>query len=54
MINPALMSANGTNTHVSSVSTSSDFLNVNRCDLLICFNLEGSTDTIIEVCITNV
>jgi len=35
MINPALMRANGTKTHVLSASSSSDFLNADRGNLLI-------------------
>jgi len=53
MINPAPMRANGTKTHVPSASSSSDFLNVDRGDLLICGFWEGSTDTIIDVRVTN-
>ena len=48
MINPAPMRANGTKTHVPSASSSSDFLNANRGDLLIRGFWEGSTDTIID------
>jgi len=35
MINPAPMRANGTKTHVPSASSSSDFLNADRGDILI-------------------
>jgi len=53
MINPAPMRANGTKTHVPSTSSSSGFLNADRGDLLIRGFLEGSTDTIIDVRMTN-
>jgi len=53
MINPAPMRANGTKTHVPSASSSSDFLNADRGDLLIRGFWEGSTDTIIDVHVTN-
>jgi len=53
MINPALMRTNGTKTHVPSASSSSDFLNADRSDLLIRGFWEGSTDTIIDVLVTN-
>jgi len=53
MINPAPMRANGTKTHVPSASSSSDFLNADRGDLLIRGFWEGSTDTIIDVRVTN-
>ena len=53
MINPAPMRANGTKTHVPSVSSSSGFLNADRGDLLIRGFWEGSTDTIIDVRVTN-
>jgi len=53
MINPAPMRANGTKTHVPSASSSSDFLNADRGDLLIRGFWEGSTDTIIGVRVTN-
>ena len=53
MINPAPMRANGTKTHVPSTSSSSDFLNADRGDLLIRGFWEGSTDTIIDVRLTN-
>jgi len=53
MINPALMRANGTKTHVPSASSSSYFLNADHDDLLIRGFWEGSTDTIIDVRVTN-
>jgi len=53
MINPAPMRANGTKTHVPSSSSSSDFLNADRGDLLIRGFWEGSTDTIIDVRVMN-
>ena len=53
MINPAPMRANGTKTHVPSASSSSDFLNADRGYLLIRGFWEGSTDTIIDVRVTN-
>jgi len=53
MINPAPMRANGTKMHVSSTSSSSDFLNADRDDLLIRGFWQGSTDTIIDVRVTN-
>jgi len=53
MINPAPMRANGTKTHVPSASSSSSFLNADRGDLLIRGFWEGSTDTIIDVRLTN-
>jgi len=53
MINPAPMRANGTKTHVPSASSSSGFLNADRGDLLICGFWEGSTDTIIDIRVTN-
>ena len=53
MINPAPLRANGTKTHVPSASSSPDFLNADRGDLLIRGFLEGSTDTIIDVRVTN-
>jgi len=49
MINLAPMRANGTKTHVSGASSSSDFLNADRGDLLIRGFWEGSTDTVIDV-----
>ena len=54
MIDPAPMHANGTKTHVPSTSSSSNFLNVDRVDLLICGFWEISTDTIVNVRVTNV
>ena len=53
MINPAPMRANGTKTHVPSASSSSDFRNADRGDLLIRGFWEGPTDTIIDVHVTN-
>jgi len=53
MINPAPTHANDTKTHVPSTSSSSDFLNAARGDQLICGFCEGSTDTIIDVRVTN-
>jgi len=53
MINPAPMRANRTKTHVPSASSSSDFLNADRGELLIRGFWEGSTDTIIDVRVTN-
>jgi len=53
MINPAPMRANGTKTHVPSASSSSDFLNADHGDLLIRGFWEESTDTIIDVRVTN-
>jgi len=53
MINPAPMRANGTKIHAPSASSSSDFLNAHRGDLLIRGFWEGSTDTIIDVHVTN-
>jgi len=52
-INPAPMRANGTKAHVPSASISSDFLNADRGDLLIRSFWEGSTNTIIDVRVTN-
>jgi len=43
------MRANGTKTNVPSTSSSSNFLNADRGDLLIRGYWEGSTDTIIDV-----
>jgi len=51
--NPASMRINDTKTHVPSASSSSDFLNSDRGDLLIRGFWEGSTDTIIDVRVTN-
>jgi len=53
MINPAPMRANGTKMHVPSASSSSDFLNTDRGDLLNRDFWEGSTDTIIDIRVTN-
>ena len=53
MINPAPMRASGTKTHVPSASSSSEFLNADRDDLLIRGFWEGATDTIIDVRVTN-
>jgi len=53
MINSAPMRANGTKTHVPSASASSDFLSADGGDLLIRGFWEGSTDTIIDVRVTN-
>ena len=53
MINPALMRANGTKTHVPSASSSSDFLNADRGDLLARSFWEKTTNTIIDVRVTN-
>jgi len=53
MIYPAPMRANGTKTHVPSASSSSDFLNADRGDLLIRGFWEGFTDTITDVRVTN-
>jgi len=53
MINPAPMRANGTKTLVPSPSPSPGFLNADRGDLLIRCFWEGSTDTIIDVRVTN-
>jgi len=53
MINPAPMRVNGTKTHVPSASSSSDFLNADRSDLLVRGFWEKSTDTIIDVRMTN-
>ena len=47
------MRANGTKTHVPRTSSSSNFLNTDRGDLLIRGFWEGSTDTIIDVRVTN-
>ncbi len=47
------MGVNGVKTLVPSPSSSSDFLNVNRCDLLVRGFWEKSTDTIIDVRATN-
>jgi len=47
------MRVNGTKTHVPSASSSSDFLNADHGDLLIRGVWEGSTDTIIDVRVTN-
>jgi len=52
MINPAPMHANGTKTHMPTAS-SSDFLNSDRGDLLVRGLWEKSTDTIIDVLVTN-
>jgi len=53
MINPAPMRVNGTKTRVPSASSSSDFLNTDHGDLLIRGFWERSTDTIIDVRVTN-
>jgi len=53
MINPTSMRANGTKKDVPSASSSSDFLNADRGDLLIRGFWEGSTDIIIDVRQTN-
>jgi len=53
MINPGPMRANGTKTHVLSASSSSDFLNADRSDLLIRGFWEKSTDNIIDVRVAN-
>jgi len=53
MINPDPMRANGTKTHVPSASSSSDFLNAENDDLLIRGFWKGSTETIIDVRVTN-
>ena len=53
MIDPAPMRASGTKTHVPSASSSSGFLNADRGDLLVRGFWEKSTDTIIDVCVTN-
>jgi len=53
MINPASMRANGTKTHAPSASSSSNFLNADRGDLLVRGFWEKSTDTIIDVRVTN-
>ena len=53
MINPATMRVNGTKTHMPSASSSSDFLNTDRGDLLVRDFWEKSTDTIIDVRVTN-
>ena len=53
MINPAPMRANGTKTHVPCASSSSDSLNADRGDLLVRGFWEKSTDTIIDVRVTN-
>jgi len=47
------MRANGTKTHMPSASSSSEFLNADRGDILIRGFWEGSTDTIIDVRVTN-
>jgi len=49
----APMHAHGTKTHVPSATSSSDFLNAVHGGLLICDFWEGSTDTIIDVYVTN-
>ena len=53
IINPAPMRANGTKTHVPSAPPSYNFLNADRDDLLIRGFWEGSTDSIIDVRVTN-
>ena len=53
MINPAPIRANGTKTHVESASSSSGFLNADRGVLLVCGFWKRSTDTIINVRVTN-
>ena len=53
MINPGPMRANGTKTHVPCASSSSDSLNADRGDLLVRGFWEKSTDTIIDVRVTN-
>mmetsp|Transcript_21618 Transcript_21618/g.27895 ORF Transcript_21618/g.27895 Transcript_21618/m.27895 type:complete len:94 (+) Transcript_21618:41-322(+) len=53
MMNPALMRANVTKAHVPSASSSFDFLNADRGDLLICTCWKGSIDTIIYVPVKN-
>ena len=47
------MRANGAKTHMPSASSSSDFLNADRGDLLFRDFWEKSTDTIIDVRVTN-
>jgi len=54
IIKPAPMRSNGTKAHVPSASSSSDFLNADRGDLLIRSISEGWTDTIIDVRVTNI
>jgi len=53
MIIPAPMRTNGTKTNVPSTSSSSGFLNADRSDLLVLDFWENSTDTIIDVRVTN-
>ncbi len=53
MINPAPMRANGTKTHMPSASSLSDSLNADCGGLLVRGFWEKSTDTIIDVCVTN-
>ncbi len=53
MTNLAPMRANGTKTRLSSASSSSDFQNADRGDLLVRGFWEKSTDTIIDVRVTN-
>jgi len=48
------MRANDTKMHIRSALSSSDFLNADRGDLLIHGFWEGSTDTMIDVHVTNI
>ncbi len=52
-INPAPMRANGNKTHMPSAFSLSDFLNTDRGDLLLRGFWKKSTDTIIDVHVTN-
>ena len=52
MINPAPMRGNDTETHVPSASSSYDYLNADRRNLLIRGFWEGLTDTFIDVRVT--
>jgi len=50
--NLAPMRANDTKTHVPSASSSSDYLNADRGNLLICGFWEGLTDAFVDVRVT--
>ena len=53
MINSSPIRANGTKMHVLITSSSSEFLNADRVDILIRGIWEGSTNTIIDIRVTN-
>ena len=53
MMNSSPIRANGTKMHVLITSSSSEFLNADRVDILIRGIWEGSTNTIIDIRVTN-